>query len=216
LLDRVEELRASRQRMVTAGDEARRRLERNLHDGAQQQLVALKVRLGLAERMVAKGMPIDDLLRQLGADTDDAIDTLRDLARGIYPPLLAAEGLAAALVAQARKAVLPVTVEAQQIGRYDQATEAAIYFCCLEALQNIAKYANATEVRIRLEVVGTDLLFSVTDDGDGFDLESTSMGAGLTNMTDRIDALGGTLSVQSAPGVGTTISGRLPIAVDDA
>jgi signal transduction histidine kinase len=166
--------------------------------------------------MVAKGMPIDDLLRQLGADTDDAIDTLRDLARGIYPPLLAAEGLAAALVAQARKAVLPVTVEAQQIGRYDQATEAAIYFCCLEALQNIAKYANATEVRIRLEVVGTDLLFSVTDDGDGFDLESTSMGAGLTNMTDRIDALGGTLSVQSAPGVGTTISGRLPIAVDDA
>ncbi len=215
LLDRVEELRASRQRMVAAGDEARRRLERNLHDGAQQQLVALKVRLGLAERMVAKGMPIDDLLRQLGADTDDAIDTLRDLARGIYPPLLAAEGLPAALVAQARKAVLPVTVEAEHIDRYGQAPEAAIYFCCLEALQNITKYANATQVRIRLEAVGTDLSFSVTDDGDGFDPESTPMGAGLTNMTDRIDALGGTLSVRSAPGAGTTISGRLPMAPDD-
>jgi len=214
LLDRVEELRASRQRMVAAQDEARRRLERNLHDGAQQQLVALKVRLGLAERMIAKGKPIDDLLRQLGADTDDAIDTLRDLARGIYPPLLAAEGLPAALVAQARKAVLPVTVDAERIGRYGQDVEAAVYFCCLEALQNIAKYANATAVRIRLEASGTDLSFTVSDDGDGFDPESTPMGAGLTNMTDRVDALGGTVSVRSSPGNGTTVHGRLPIAAD--
>jgi signal transduction histidine kinase len=214
LLDRVEELRASRQRMVAAQDEARRRLERNLHDGAQQQLVALKVRLGLAERMIAKGKPIDDLLRQLGADTDDAIDTLRDLARGIYPPLLAAEGLPAALVAQARKAVLPVTVDAERIGRYGQDVEAAVYFCCLEALQNIAKYANATAVRIRLEASATDLSFTVSDNGDGFDPESTPMGAGLTNMTDRVDALGGTVSVRSSPGNGTTVHGRLPIAAD--
>ncbi|MDP9405079.1 MAG: GAF domain-containing sensor histidine kinase, partial [Actinomycetota bacterium] len=210
LLDRVEELRASRQRLVTATDEARRRLERNLHDGAQQQLVALKVRLGLAERFAAKGMPVDELLRQLSVDTDDAIETLRDLARGIYPPLLAAEGLPAALVAQARKAALPVTVEADGVGRYDQAVEAAVYFCCLEALQNIAKYANATQARIRLHANLDTLTFTVTDDGDGFDPETTTMGAGLTNMTDRIDALGGTLSIDSTPGVGTVLTGWVP------
>ncbi len=212
LLDRVEELRASRQRLVAATDEARRRLERNLHDGAQQQLVALKVRLGLAERFAAKGMPVEELLRQLSADTDDAIDTLRDLARGIYPPLLAAEGLPAALVAQARKAALPVTIEAEGIGRYGQAVEAAVYFCCLEALQNIAKYANASQARIRLEARPDTLAFTVTDDGDGFDPDTTTMGAGLTNMTDRIDALGGTLTVDSTPGAGTTLTGSLPVA----
>ncbi|MGI8875669.1 MAG: ATP-binding protein [Egibacteraceae bacterium] len=212
LLDRVEELRASRQRLVAAQDEARRRLERNLHDGAQQQLVALKVRLGLVERLVAKGQPVGELLGQLRADTDDAIDTLRDLARGIYPPLLAAEGLQAALVAQARKAAVPVQVTADGTGRYSQGVEAAVYFCCLEALQNIAKYAGASRASIALEASDGHLIFRVADDGAGFDPAVTAMGAGLANMTDRIDALGGTVSIESVPGGGTTVTGRLPAA----
>lgn len=212
LLDRVEELRLSRQRLVAAQDEARRRLERNLHDGAQQQLVALKVRLGLVERLVAKGQPVGELLGQLRADTDDAIDTLRDLARGIYPPLLAAEGLQAALVAQARKAAVPVQVTADGTGRYSQGVEAAVYFCCLEALQNIAKYAGASRASIALEASDGHLIFRVADDGAGFDPAVTAMGAGLANMTDRIDALGGTVSIESVPGGGTTVTGRLPAA----
>ncbi len=213
LLDRVEELRASRQRLVAAQDEARRRLERNLHDGAQQQLVALQVRLGLAERMVAKGMPVDDLLAQLRVDTADAIENLRDLARGIYPPLLAAEGLGAALVAQARKAAVPVEVHAEELGRYDQAVEAAIYFCCLEALQNIAKYADASSARISVEETPDgQLAFCISDDGKGFDPTTVAMGAGLANMKDRIDSLGGTLTIDGRPGAGTAVSGRIPVA----
>ena len=215
LLERVEELRASRQRLVTAQDEARRRLERNLHDGAQQQLVALKVRMGLVERMAAKGQPVGELLAQLKTDTDEAIDTLRDLARGIYPPLLAAEGLQSALVAQARKAAVPVEVAADGLGRYSQAVEAAVYFCCLEALQNIAKYAEASRATIVLAASDGQLSFRVTDDGVGFDPATTPMGAGLANMTDRIDALGGSLSVEATPGGGTTVSGRLPAVAQD-
>lgn len=213
LLEQLEELRASRQRVVAAGDAARRRLERNLHDGAQQQLVALKVRLGLAERLLAKGKPVDALLRQLMADTDEAIDNLRDLARGIYPPLLAAEGLVAALQAQARKAPLPVSVHAERIGRYDQGVEAAVYFCCLEALQNVAKYASATAARIDLEETDGAVHFTVTDDGDGFDPDDTAMGSGLVNMTDRVDALGGTVVLRSEPGRGTTLAGSIPAPV---
>lgn len=213
LLEQLEELRASRQRVVAAGDAARRRLERNLHDGAQQQLVALKVRLGLAERLLAKGKPVDALLRQLMADTDEAIDNLRDLARGIYPPLLAAEGLVAALQAQARKAPLPVSVHAERIGRYDQGVEAAVYFCCLEALQNVAKYASATAARIDLEETDGAVHFTVTDDGDGFDPDDTAMGSGLVNMTDRVNALGGTVVLRSEPGRGTTLAGSIPAPV---
>ncbi len=215
LLERVEELRASRQRLVSAGDEARRRLERNLHDGAQQQLVALKVRLGLVERMVAKGLPVDELLAQLRSDTDDAVNTLRDLARGIYPPLLAAEGLKAALVAQARKATIPVEVSADGLGRYRQEVEAAVYFCCLEALQNIAKYAHATRAEIVVEESGAQLSFRVTDDGVGFDSAATPAGGGLANMADRIEARGGTLAVSAVPGRGTTVSGCLPATPED-
>ncbi|HVL99520.1 MAG TPA: ATP-binding protein [Egibacteraceae bacterium] len=212
LLERLAELRASRQRLVSAQDEVRRRLERNIHDGAQQQLVALKVKIRLAERMVEKGRPVDELLHTLAAETDEAIDTLRDLARGIYPPLLAAEGLPAALRAQAAKAPLPVAVSAEGIGRYDQALEAAVYFCCLEALQNIAKYAEASRAEISLVDDGETLRFTVTDDGHGFDPVKTAHGLGLQNMADRVDALGGRLVVGSAPGEGTTVTGSVPLA----
>jgi signal transduction histidine kinase len=141
---RLEELRASRQRLVAAQDEERRRLERNLHDGAQQNLVAIKVKLGLAEMLATKDpQKARDLISGLKADTDEALETLRDLARGIYPPLLAEQGLEAALKSQARKATLPVTVEGGGIVRYPQEVEAAFYFCVLEALQNVQKYAGA-------------------------------------------------------------------------
>ena len=213
LLARLDDLRASRQRLVAAQDEERRRLERNLHDGAQQNLVAIKVKLGLAEMMADRDpAKAAELIGQLKGDTDEALETLRDLARGIYPPLLADKGLAAALEVQARKATLPVAVDAGGVGRHPQEIEAAIYFCVLEALQNVQKYANASRANVRLRVAGGELAFEVQDDGDGFDPTTQTKGAGTQNMGDRLDALGGGLAVGSAPGDGTTVSGRLPVA----
>jgi signal transduction histidine kinase len=206
----IEDLRSSRQRLVTAQDEARRRLERNLHDGAQQDLVALaiKVRLGAAVGDLAQAK---EIFGELQADAAGALENLRDLARGIYPPLLADLGLAAALGAQASKSPLPVTVEADGIGRFPQDTEAAVYFCCLEALQNIAKYAQASEARICLQGQNGSLRFTVSDNGAGYDARHTPLGSGQRNMADRLAALGGRLEVRSAPGRGTTIAGHLPV-----
>jgi signal transduction histidine kinase len=211
----IEDLRASRQRLVAAADEARRRLERNLHDGAQQRLVALRITLGLA-RQVAGSSPqeADELLAQTEREAQDALEELRDLARGIYPPLLADLGLAAALEAQARKVALPVTVEAPGLGRYSQEIEAAVYFCVLEALQNVAKYAQARQARVTLGHDGGALTFTVGDDGRGFDQAATPMGTGVQGMSDRLAALGGTLRVTSAPGHGAQVTGRVPVAQD--
>jgi signal transduction histidine kinase len=212
LLARLEDLRASRQRLVAAQDDERRRLERNLHDGAQQNLVAIKVKLGLAEMLADKDPDkARDMLAQLKGDTDEALETLRDLARGIYPPLLADRGLAAALESQARKATLPVEVDAADVGRYPQDIEAAVYFCVLEALQNIQKYAQATTAAVRLRADNGDLHFEVEDDGIGFDPATQKKGSGTQNMEDRLDALGGSVTVRSAVGAGTTVAGRLPV-----
>jgi signal transduction histidine kinase len=211
LLGRLEEFRASRQRLVAAEDAERRRLERNIHDGAQQQLVALAVKVNLADRIIetdhAKG---HEMLADIKAELGEALEDLRDLARGIYPPLLADKGLAVALEAQARKSPLPVSVEADRIGRWPQEIEAAVYFCCLEALQNIAKYAGASAAAVRLANGAGTLSFEVTDDGRGFDPASTGYGTGLQGMADRLDALGGSLDVRSAPDAGTTVVGRIP------
>jgi signal transduction histidine kinase len=212
LLQRLEELRASRQRLVAAQDEARRRLERNLHDGAQQHVVALKVKLGLA-RALAKKDPARarELVGQLTTDADEALRTLRDLARGIYPPLLADRGLAAALEAQARRATLPVAVETEGVGRYPREVEAAVYFCVLEALQNVQKYAGASRATVRLSDREGKLTFQVEDDGGGFDPGTTRRGSGLTNIGDRLDALGGALQISSASGRGTRLRGTVPV-----
>ena len=211
LMQRVEELRASRQRLVSAQDAERRRLERNLHDGAQQHLVALKVKLGLAEMLAARDPEkAKATIQQLKGDADEALETLRDLARGIYPPLLADKGLAVALESQARKATVPVTVEVDAIERYPQEIEAAVYFCVLEALQNTQKYARASTVTIRLRERDGQLQFEVEDDGAGFDTVSTPRGSGLTNMEDRLEALGGAVSLRSSPGAGTCLSASLP------
>jgi signal transduction histidine kinase len=213
----IEELRASRQRLVAAQDQERRRLERNIHDGAQQQLVAIGVQLGLAQRLAAKEAPtVAELLERLQTQTNDALSDLRDLARGIYPPLLADQGLAAALTAQARKTTLPVDVESNGLGRYHQEAEAAVYFCVLEALQNVAKYAEASRARVLMQTDGRELVFEVTDDGMGFDPVRTPMGSGLQNMADRLAALGGSLDVRSQPGAGTTLTGRIPAAEQPA
>ena len=211
LIARLEDLRASRQRLVAAQDEERRRLERNLHDGAQQNLVALKVKLGLAEMMAAKDPArAKQLVGEMKADADEALDTLRDLARGIYPPLLADQGLGAALESQARKATLPVEVRADGIGRYPQDIEAAVYFCCLEALQNIQKYAAASEATVRLSETDGNLNFEVEDDGKGFDTETTPRGSGLNNMADRLETLGGAVTIHRGS-AGMIVTGRLPV-----
>jgi signal transduction histidine kinase len=209
----IEELRASRQRLVTAQDEERRRLERNIHDGAQQQLVALAVKLRLVEALADKDPGrAREMAAQAKVETQEALDNLRDLARGIYPPLLADQGLAAALDAQARKSPLDVEVHPDGVGRYPQEAEAAVYFCVLEALQNVAKYAQASAAVVRLSEEEGNLVFAVADDGRGFDAETTSKGAGLQNMADRLDALGGSITIASAPGRGTTVTGRIPVA----
>jgi signal transduction histidine kinase len=208
----IEDLRASRQRLVAAQDEERRKIERNLHDGAQQQLVALAVKQRLAASLVGRD---DDraraMLDELQTETSEALDALRDLARGIYPPLLADKGLAEALRAQARKAAVPVSIEADGIGRFPQEIEAAVYFCTLEALNNVAKYAEATTATVRLANGSGQLRFEVHDDGRGFDPGETGYGTGLQGMADRLAAVGGSLSIDSAPERGTTVAGSVPV-----
>jgi signal transduction histidine kinase len=217
LLARLEEIRTSRQRLVAAQDEERRRIERNIHDGAQQQLVALAIKLSITESMIGTDTEGErELLAELRQDAAGAVEELRDLARGIYPPLLAGEGLVTALQAQARKAPIPTSVTADGVGRYPQELEAAVYFCVLEALQNVAKYAGATRAEIRLAASGHNLTFEVADDGAGFDPESRGYGTGLQGMADRLHSHGGSLDVRSSPGAGTTIAGRLPSRVLEA
>jgi signal transduction histidine kinase len=208
----IEELRGSRRRIVAAQDERARKLERNIHDGAQQQLVAIQVKLRLADGMIERDpAKAHGLLAELQRESNEALEDLRDLARGIYPPLLADRGLAAALDAQARKASVPVTVDADGIGRFEPEVEAAVYFSCLEALQNVAKYADANAATIRLSNGSGELRFEIRDDGRGFDPAARSYGTGLQGIADRLAALGGELAVTSAPGDGTAVAGRLPV-----
>jgi signal transduction histidine kinase len=208
----IEELKASRQRLVAAQDQERRRIERNIHDGAQQQLVALAVKLNLAGALIGRDeVKQREMIDQLKSETQDALENLRDLARGIYPPLLSDKGLTAALDAQARKSPIPVEVEADGIARYPAEVESALYFCVLEALQNVAKYARATKAHVRLVASNGEVGFEVSDDGVGFDPATTPPGSGLQNMADRLAALGGSIQIDSHPGGGTSVIGRVSI-----
>jgi signal transduction histidine kinase len=208
----VADLRESRRRIVSAQDERARRLERDIHDGAQQQLVALGVKIRLLEMLVERDPDrARELVEQLQSDATGALENLRDLARGIYPPLLADKGLAAALEAQSRKVTFPVLIEPDGVGRYPQEVESTVYFCVLEALQNVGKYANANAVTVRLREVDGQLAFEITDDGVGFDPASVGRGTGLGGMADRVEAVGGSFELRSAPGEGTTIRGRVPV-----
>ena len=206
------ELQASSARIIAAQDSTRRRLERNIHDGAQQHLVAIAVKLRLAATL-AKRDPARAarLLDELEVETHQALETLHALARGIYPPILRELGLEAAIRAQAARFSLPVAVSAQSLSRYPSEVEGAVYFCCLEALQNVVKHANATRVRIRLEDPGGELAFSVDDNGVGFDPLRVRQGSGLQNIADRLAALGGHLAMIPGAEGGVSLQGRVPV-----
>ncbi len=207
-----DELRATRARIVATGDAQRRRIERDLHDGAQQHLVALSIRVGLARELAdpEAAQRLDDV----GKELEEILEELRDLAHGLHPPLLREFGLREALASAVRRSASPAELEAAAIGRYPEDVEAAVYFCCVEGLQNVDKHAGsgATAV-IRLWERDGRLSFEIVDDGVGYDVESARhAGQGLANMSDRIAALGGTLVVESTPGRGTTVRANIPVA----
>jgi signal transduction histidine kinase len=207
-----DELQASRARIVAAADAERRRIERDLHDGAQQHLTSLAVNLLLAATLAGPDSDLAGLLADLGAELKDTAQELRNLVHGIYPPLLRENGLAAALSDAARLSPLPAMVRAASLGRYPADIEAAVYFCCLEALQNAGKHAGErATVRLRLREDPGTLRFEVIDDGAGFDATGHELGAGLRNMADRVGAFGGRLLVQSAAGEGTRVAGAVPV-----
>jgi signal transduction histidine kinase len=209
LMARLADLRASRERLVTAQDRERQRLERDLRDGAQAGLAGLAGKLAEAARALDHDETrAKELLNEVTSEIATALANLRELARGIYPPLLADLGVAAALDAQARKAAIDVSVEADRVGRYPEEIEAAVYFCALEALRSAAGQAGASRARVRLWVSGGDLRFEISGDGQG----NGRWGADLQAMADRIDALGGEIRVDAGHGPGTRINGRVPAA----
>ena len=212
LRKQADELRRSRARIVASADAERQRVERDLHDGAQQHLVALAVNLRLARDVVADdAAAAASMLDLLAEEVKATIQELRDLAHGIYPPLLADGGLGEALRAAGRRSPSPVTVTAEGIGRYGPEIESAVYFCCLEALQNAAKHAAGAPVDVRLWESSGGLLFSVTDDGPGFDVAHARNGHGYVNMADRLGAIGGTVRWESALGQGTRVTASVPL-----
>ncbi|HEY7016639.1 MAG TPA: GAF domain-containing sensor histidine kinase [Streptosporangiaceae bacterium] len=217
LTERLEELRASRRRIVSAQDDQRRRIERDIHDGAQQRLLAISAGLTQAESLA--GLDPDReraLVAQIKDETRDALAGLRELARGVYPPLLADQGLPAAIAAHAGKAPQPFSLDTDGIGRYPPDVETAVYFCCVEALQNASRHAPAAAVSIRLGESDGTVAFKVEDDGPGFDSSRARSGLGLQHMSDRLAALGGSLEIDGRPGAGTAIAGRVPVTAPPA
>ena len=200
LAERAAEVEASRGRLVTAADEERRRLERDLHDGAQQHLVALAVLIQLARN--AEQGKHQPLLAEASGLLENAIAEIRRLAHGIYPPSLVSGGLRQALSAVAAHAPIPIQLDLQGLGRYPASVEAALYFCCSEALQNAIKHGGpGTAVTITAHTDAQTLTLAVSDTGGGF--EPATVGTGLTNMTDRVSAIGGKVKIDTAPGQGT-------------
>lgn len=200
-------------RLAHARAEERRRLERDLHDGAQQELLAVRVGLDLAAREAAGRPDLVERLERLVAQLDAALDRIRDLARGAFPPLLDQAGLAGALAAAGRGMGPDVRVSCDEVGRYPVEVEAAVYFSCLEAAQNALKHAGpGAAISIELSERDGGLGFEVRDDGAGFDPDRARPGQGMSNMTERLAELGGTIEVSSRPGAGTRVAGVVPLA----
>jgi signal transduction histidine kinase len=214
----LHELETSRARLATSAERERRQIERNLHDGAQQRLVALRIELGLVEDLLLHDPEGGrERLQQLERDVDDALEELRSLAHGVYPPLLADRGLSEALRAVAARNPVQIEVEAHDVGRYRPELESAVYFCVLEALQNALKHAQGMRrIVIELHDDGLDeLRFAVRDNGAGMPSSVVSRGGdGITSMRDRLAAFGGELMISSAPGVGTTVRGFVRTTYD--
>ena len=209
----LRELKESRARIISSADRERQRIERDLHDGAQQSLVALRIRLELASEFLRdRPARAEQLLGELGTEVDGALEQVRSLARGVYPSLLADRGLREALRAAALRSPVNTTVDTDGIGRYSPEIEAAVYFCCLEAMQNAMKHANGVET-ISISIGGKEnLRFEVRDDGAGFAEAEAGSGTGLTNMRDRLAAVGGVLTIQSSRGEGTSVSGEVSLS----
>ena len=208
------QLADSRARIVAVGDAERRRVERDLHDGAQQQLVALQIEVALARELAPTDSEVAARLADVGYGLEDVLSELREFAHGAAPPLLRNLGLRAALASAAQRSTPAATFSADGIGRYSDEVETAVYFCCLEALQNVRKHAGpGAYAGVRLSERADELCFEVVDDGIGFEIESRrGAGIGLTNMSERVSALHGTLDVDSATGHGTSVRGRIPLA----
>jgi signal transduction histidine kinase len=204
------ELRASRARILEAGNTERRRIERDLHDSTQQRLVSLRLHLTLTGEQL-EGAEERAMLERLGSEVDVAIEELRTVAHGIYPPVLGDRGVGAALKAIARNSAIPIRVGDQWRSRYPEAIETTVYFCCQECIQNAAKHGGrGVSVTVRLREDDGGVSFVVEDDGAGFDPATAARGAGLTNLADRVAAVGGTLEIDARPGRGTRIRGEIP------
>jgi signal transduction histidine kinase len=214
----MSDLAQSRRRLVEAADAERQRIERDLHDGAQQHLVGMRVKLELASDAIKHDRERGErMLAEIGTELDEALEELRALARGVYPPLLSEHGLAEALKSTARSCPVPVSVRVGEIRRYQADVETAVYFCCREALQNVARHAGRDAVTtVDLAEERSKLRFSVCDTGLGFARSEQEPGSGIVNMRDRIEAVGGTLSISSEPGAGTVVSGCVPVALPTA
>jgi signal transduction histidine kinase len=199
-------------RVLAAGDADRQRIERDLHDGVQQRLTGLRIRLALAAESFGERGDTDAsaALNGFGEEVQQAIEEVRAFARGVYPLMLASEGLGAALVSASRYAAAPVTVSARGIRRCRPEVESAVYFTCLAAIDNATKHAGAADVSVRAWDTPRALHFTIGDTGCGFDPKGTPNGAGLTNMRDRVAAVGGTLAVYSRPSHGTRLHGTIP------
>jgi signal transduction histidine kinase len=212
LPDLLRDLRAAQRRAEAAGDAERQRIERNLHDGAQQRLMAIRLELTLLrETLEADPIAARAELQRLQCELDDALAELRELAHGLYPQLLSTDGLSAAITAAAQRAGFPVSVEIGEFRRLPSVIESAAYFCCVEALQNVAKHAGAgAQATVSLSAQAGTLCFRVSDDGAGFD-PAVSSGQGLINLVDRVRALAGQAKIDAAPGQGTTVTGWIPL-----
>jgi signal transduction histidine kinase len=217
LLVRSEEIKASRERLIKTQDAERSRLERDLHDGAQQHLVALTVNLRLAHTIVGRSPArAAVVLSEQATAAQVAIETLSALSRGIYPRQLADEGLGQALRSAVAGSAMPVTIDTNGSARPPASVEAALYFCCMEAVQNAAKHSGAGIVSVRVDEDPDQWRLTVTDDGGGFDQThpAAAPGVGLVNMRDRLDAVGGNVEVMSRTGSGTTVTAMVPRTED--